>query len=155
MSSSRSIFGQTETDFKNPREVFSHHGLRNKNLFQFFQRSLRAEIIEDIFEAYFSRFYIFRFSPDLSGAVTASWGRIRRNRKRFLSRTCPYTITSFIFLPGVIIEDKITSDRTPVSQKNGPFFMAENSEFRGSGGYFWPRRLNRLAKLVGMIYLIY
>jgi hypothetical protein len=33
--------------------------------------------------------------------------------------------------------------------------MATNSEFRGSGGYFWPRRLNRLAKLVGMIYIIY
>jgi hypothetical protein len=39
MSSSRSIFGQTETDFKNTREVFAHHGLRNKNLFQFLQRS--------------------------------------------------------------------------------------------------------------------
>jgi hypothetical protein len=38
-SSSRSIFGQTETDFKNPREVFSQHGLKNKNLFQFLQRS--------------------------------------------------------------------------------------------------------------------
>jgi hypothetical protein len=39
MSSSRSIFGQTETDFKNTREVFSQHGLKNKNLSQFFQRS--------------------------------------------------------------------------------------------------------------------
>jgi hypothetical protein len=47
------------------------------------------------------------------------------------------------------------SERTPVSQKNGPFFMTENSEFRGSGGYFWPRWLNRMAKLVGMIYPIY
>jgi hypothetical protein len=33
------IFGQTKTDFKNPREVFSQHGLKNKNLSQFFQRS--------------------------------------------------------------------------------------------------------------------
>jgi hypothetical protein len=39
MSSFRSIFGQTEMDFKNPREVFSQHGLKNKNLSQFFQRS--------------------------------------------------------------------------------------------------------------------
>jgi hypothetical protein len=38
-SSSKSIFGQTEMDFKNSREVFSHHGMRNKNLFQFLQRS--------------------------------------------------------------------------------------------------------------------
>jgi hypothetical protein len=28
-----------ETDFKNPREFFSHHGMKNKNLSQFLQRS--------------------------------------------------------------------------------------------------------------------
>jgi hypothetical protein len=39
MSSSEEIFGQTEMDFKNLREVFSQHGLKNKNLSQFFQRS--------------------------------------------------------------------------------------------------------------------
>jgi hypothetical protein len=33
--------------------------------------------------------------------------------------------------------------------------MAENSKFCGSGGYFWPRRLNRLLKLIGMVYPIY
>jgi hypothetical protein len=38
-SSSGGVSGQTETDFKNPREVFSQHGLRNKNLSQFLQRS--------------------------------------------------------------------------------------------------------------------
>jgi hypothetical protein len=47
------------------------------------------------------------------------------------------------------------SVRTPFSQKTGPSFMAENSKFCGSGGYFWPRRLNRLQKLIGMIYPIY
>jgi hypothetical protein len=120
--------------------------MRNKKPLPVFPMASREERVEGIFEAYFSRFAIFRFSPDLSGAVTASWGRIRRNRKRVLSNTCPYTITSFSFLPGVIIEERITSDRTPVSQQNGPFFMAENSELHGSGGYFWPSRLNRLAK---------
>jgi hypothetical protein len=115
----------------------------------------REESIEDIFEAYFSRFSIFRFNLDLLGAVTVTWGRIRRNRKRFLSRTCPSTIKYFIFHPCVIIEDKITSDRTPFSQKNGPSFMAENPKFGGSGGYFWPRRLNQLLKLMGMVYPIY
>jgi hypothetical protein len=47
------------------------------------------------------------------------------------------------------------SDRTPFSQKTGLSFMAENSKFCGSGGYFWPRRLNRIPKLIGMIYPIY
>jgi hypothetical protein len=78
-----------------------------------------------------------------------------RNRKRFLSRTCPSTITSLSFLPGVIIEDITTSDRTPVSQKNGPFFMAEDSEFCGSGGYLWSRRLNRFLEVEERIYIIY
>jgi hypothetical protein len=31
------MFEQTETNFKNTREVFGQHGLRNKTLFQFFQ----------------------------------------------------------------------------------------------------------------------
>jgi hypothetical protein len=39
MSSFRSVSGQTETLFENPREVFSQNGLKNKNLFQFFQQS--------------------------------------------------------------------------------------------------------------------
>jgi hypothetical protein len=115
----------------------------------------RSERVEGIFGAYFFTFSIFHYSPDFTGALTASWGRIRRNRKRVLSSTCPSTIKSFSFHPGVIIEDRIMSDRTPVSQQNGPFFMAENSEFSGSGGYFWPRRLNRLSKLEEKICLIY
>ena len=129
--------------------------MRNKTLFSVFTTELRAEQVEGIFEAYFSRFVIFRFSPDFAGAATASWRWILRNRERFLSRTCQYTITSFSFRPGVVIEDKITSERTPVSQWNGPFFMATNSEFGGNGGYFRPRRLNRLSKIVEETYTIY
>jgi hypothetical protein len=37
LSSSRPIFEQTETNFKNPREVFGQHRMRNKNLSHFFQ----------------------------------------------------------------------------------------------------------------------
>jgi hypothetical protein len=33
--------------------------------------------------------------------------------------------------------------------------MAESSKFGGSGGYFWPRQLNLLPEIIGMIYLIY
>ena len=116
---------------------------------------LRVGRIEDIFEAYFSIFSIFRYSPDLAGVVTTSWEWIWKNWKRFLSKTCPYTITTFSFLPGVIVQEKNTSIRTPFSQKTDPSFMAENSKFCGSGGYFWPRRLNRLPKLIEMIYPIY
>jgi hypothetical protein len=39
MSSFRSIFGQTKTDFKNPREVFSQHGLKKKNISHFLHQS--------------------------------------------------------------------------------------------------------------------
>jgi hypothetical protein len=115
--------------------------MKNKNLSQFFSQVPRAGRIKAIFEALFSRFSLFRYSPDFAGAVTASWGRIWRNRRRFLSRTCPYPITSFIFFPGVIVEEKQTSVRTPFSQKTGPSFMADSSRFCGICGYFWPRRL--------------
>jgi hypothetical protein len=64
---------QTETNFKNLREVFGQHRMRNKTLFSVFATELRAEQVEGIFEAYFSRFVIFRFSPDFAGAATASW----------------------------------------------------------------------------------
>jgi hypothetical protein len=56
MSSSGGDSGQTETNFKNPREVFAQHGLRNKTLFPDFSTELRGGIFEDIFEAYFSKF---------------------------------------------------------------------------------------------------
>jgi hypothetical protein len=59
-----------------------------------------------------------------------------------LSRTCPYTITSFSFFPGVSVEEKQMSVRTPFLQKLGPSFMADSSRFWGICGYFWPRRLN-------------
>jgi hypothetical protein len=77
----------------------------------------------------------------------ASWRLILRNRRRFLSSTCPYTITSLSFLPGVFIEEIIMSQRTPFFVENGPFLITEKSEFDGSGGYFRPRRLNRLSEL--------
>jgi hypothetical protein len=73
MSSSDGDPEQTETNFKNMREVFGQHRMRNKTLFSVFATELRAEQVEGIFEAYFSRFAIFRFSPDFAGAATASW----------------------------------------------------------------------------------
>jgi hypothetical protein len=39
MPSSEGDSEQTGTNFKNMREVFSQHGMRNKNLSQFFQRN--------------------------------------------------------------------------------------------------------------------
>ena len=155
MSSSDGDPEQTEANFKNPREVFGQNRMRNKTFFSVFATELRAKQVEGIFEAYFSRFAIFRFSPNFAGAATASWRWILWNRRRFFSSTYPSTITSFSFLLGVFIEDKITSERTPVSQWNSPFFMATNSEFGGNGGYFRPRRLNRLSKLVEETYTIY
>jgi hypothetical protein len=73
LSSSDGDPEQTETNFKNLREVFGQHRMRNKTLFSVFATELRAEQVEGIFEAYFSRFVIFCFSPDFAGAATASW----------------------------------------------------------------------------------
>jgi hypothetical protein len=64
---------QTETNFKNLREVFGQHRMRNKTLFSVFATELRAEQVEGIFGAYFSIFSIFSFSPDFAGAAMASW----------------------------------------------------------------------------------
>jgi hypothetical protein len=62
-SSFRSIFGKTETDFKNMREVFSQHGLKNKNLFQFLQRS---------YEPGESKTYLRPIFPDFQFSVSVS-----------------------------------------------------------------------------------
>jgi hypothetical protein len=116
--------------------------MKNKNLSQFFHRCHEQGESKPSFRPFFPDFWFFRYSPDFAGAVTASWRRIWRNRRRFLSRTCPYTITSFIFFPGVSVEEKQMSVRTPFLQKLGPSFMADSSRFWGICGYFWPRRLN-------------
>jgi hypothetical protein len=72
-------------DFKNPREVFSHNGMKNKNLSQFFQQELRAGRIEAIFRPFFPFSQLFCYSPDLAGAVTASWGEFGETEGGF----CP------------------------------------------------------------------
>jgi hypothetical protein len=56
MSSSGGDSRKTEMNFKNTREVFSHNGMKNKTIFPFFATELRAERVEEIFEAYFSIF---------------------------------------------------------------------------------------------------
>jgi hypothetical protein len=155
MSSSDGDPEQTETNFQNPREVFGQHGLRRKTLFQFLQRGYEARESKTSSRAIFPDFP-FSFSvPILQELPRPAGDEFCETERGFCPETCPSTITSFSFHPGVIIEDKITSERTPVSQKNGPFLITENSEFGGSGGYSWPRRLNRLSELGEEIYLIY
>jgi hypothetical protein len=55
------------------REIFFSEWAEEQKPLSVFATELRAERFEDIFEAYFSIFSIARFSPDLAGAVTASW----------------------------------------------------------------------------------
>jgi hypothetical protein len=43
MSSSEAVSGQMKMDFKNPREVFSQNGMKNKNLSHFLQRAMSRE----------------------------------------------------------------------------------------------------------------
>jgi hypothetical protein len=59
------------------------------------------------------------------------------------------------FFPGVSVEEKQMSVRTPFLQKLGPSFMADSSGFLGICGYFWPRRLNPTSETYGEIYPIY
>jgi hypothetical protein len=56
MCSSEAVSGQTKMDFKNPREVFSQHGLKNKNLSQFFQRSYEQRESKLSFSLFFRIF---------------------------------------------------------------------------------------------------
>jgi hypothetical protein len=56
MCSSEAVYGQTKMDFKNMREVFSHHELKNKNLSQFFQQSYEERESKLSFSLFFRIF---------------------------------------------------------------------------------------------------
>jgi hypothetical protein len=88
--------GQTKMNFKNRERFFSITDEEQKPL-SFFSQVPPVGRIEAIFQPHFSVFHFFCYSPDFAGAVSARWRRIWRNQRRFLSRTCSYTIKSFIF----------------------------------------------------------
>jgi hypothetical protein len=69
------------------REIFLLERDEEQNPLSVFVIELREGRIEAIFEAIFSRFPLFCYSPDLAGAVTANWRRIWKNQRRFLSST--------------------------------------------------------------------
>jgi hypothetical protein len=142
-------FGKMEMDFKNTREVFSHHGLKNKNLFQFLQWSYEQRESKLSLRPIFPDSQFSVTVPILQELLRPTGDEFGETEGGFCLITFPYTITSFIFIPSVIIQEKNTSVQTPFSQKTGPSFMAENSKFCGSGGYFWPRRLNQLPNVLG------
>jgi hypothetical protein len=54
MSFSEVDSGKMKMDFKNLREVFSHHGLKNKNLSQFLQRSYEKRESKPSFSLFFA-----------------------------------------------------------------------------------------------------
>jgi hypothetical protein len=62
--------GKSDGFKKFKRVVFLSRAEEQKPL-SVFSMELQAERIKDIFKAYFSIFSIFRFSPNLAGAVTA------------------------------------------------------------------------------------
>jgi hypothetical protein len=131
-----------ETKFKKPREVFVQNGLKNKNLFHIFHRCHQLGESKPSFSLIFQ---IFSFSVSvliLRELFRRFWRRNWRNRRRFLSRTCSYKITSFSFYTGVTIEEKQRSELTPFFQQFDQFFMADSSRFLGICCYFWPRWLN-------------
>jgi hypothetical protein len=136
-------------DFKNPREVFLQNGMKNKNLSQFFHRCYEQGESKPSSRPFFPDFHFSVTVLILQELLRPAGGRIWKNRRRFLSRTCPYTIKSFIFFPGVIVEEKTRLfgplfRRKPVrlSWQTVPNFVGLVAIF-GRGGY------NRLSKLVG------
>jgi hypothetical protein len=62
-------------DFKNPREVFSQHGLKNKNLSQFFQRSYEQGESKTSSRPFFQ---IFNF-PLQSRSCRSCYGQLGTN----------------------------------------------------------------------------
>jgi hypothetical protein len=59
--------------FKKPKEVFVHHGLKNKNLSQFLQRCHQLGESKLSFSLIFWIFGFSCYSPDFAGAVSARW----------------------------------------------------------------------------------
>jgi hypothetical protein len=55
---------------------------------------------------------------------------------RFLSNTCPYTITSFSFFPGVIFEEKTMYVRTPCFAEIRPIFHGRQFWILGDSWLF-------------------
>jgi len=89
--------------------------------------------------ASFFQFFGFScFSLDFAGADLASWRRIWKNQRIFLSNTCSYTITYSIFFIFVSAEEKKMSERTPIFSIFGQIF---SSGFLGICCYFRPRWL--------------
>jgi hypothetical protein len=139
-SSSEADSGKMKMNFKKPREVFVHNGMKNKNLSHFFTGATSWENRSHLSASFFS-FRFSCFSPDFAGAVSARWRRIWRNQRRFLSRTCSYTITSFIFYTGVTVEEKQMSELTPFFRNSAHLSWRTVQIFRDFF-YFWPRWLN-------------
>jgi hypothetical protein len=142
MTSSEGDSGKTETYFKKPREVFLHNRMKNKNLSQFFHRCHEKGESKPSLSPIFPVFHFSVTVLILRELFRRAGGEFGETKGGFLSRTCPYTITSFIFFPGVSIKEKQMSEWTPFLQKFGPSFMADSSGFLGICCYFWPRWLN-------------
>jgi hypothetical protein len=122
------VSGQTKTDFKNPREFFSQHGLKNKNLSQFLQRSYEKGESKPSSRPFFPDFHFSVTVPILQELLRPAGRRIWKNRRRFFVQNMPIYNNLLHFFPGVIVEEKTTSVRTPFSQKTGPSFMADKTQ---------------------------
>jgi len=87
--------------------------------FTFCTGSTSWENRSHLLKSFFQIFGFFCFSPDFAGAVSVSWRRNLRNRRRFFLQKKSYTISSNIFCTGVTVEEKHMSDLTPFFSKFG------------------------------------
>jgi hypothetical protein len=110
-------------DFKNPREVFSQHGLKNKNLFQFFNRVTSRENRRHLRGPFFQ---ILNF-PLQSRSCRSCYGQLGTNLekpKEVFVQNMPIYNNLFHFSPRChhSREKHVCSD---------PFFAENRSVFHG------------------------
>jgi hypothetical protein len=117
-----------ETNFKKPREVFVHHGLKKKISSIFFTGSTSWENRSHISASFF-RFSVFSVSVLILRELFRRAGDEIGETEGGFSPKNSYTITSFIFYTGVTVEEKQMSELTPFLQQFDPSFMVDSSDF--------------------------
>jgi hypothetical protein len=85
MCSSEAVSGKMKMDFKNPREVVSHHGLSNKNVSQFFQRCHEKRESKLSFSLFFRIFNLSVTVPILKELLRPAGGEFGETEGYF----CP------------------------------------------------------------------
>jgi hypothetical protein len=123
MCSSEAVSGQTKMDFKNPREVFSQNGLKNKNLSHFLQRSYEKRESKLSFSLFFRIFGLSVTVPILQELLRPAGANLAKPKEVFVQNMPIYNkILHFSPRCHRSREKHVCSD---------PFFAENRSIFHG------------------------